>query len=143
MAAGAWIKEDHHVIEGVLRGLGAMHRPAGASFPLGLLAAATHFFTGFVTSIPRKKRGPGPSCARSTVRRIPTLWRFVAAHATLTRHSKAARSPSATRRSCLTTARALAPHVQRPRLASGSISTMATPFSTTPTVGTWRSRACS
>jgi hypothetical protein len=30
VAVGAWIEEDHHVIEGVLRGLDAMRRPPAA-----------------------------------------------------------------------------------------------------------------
>ena len=99
MAAGAWIEEDHHVIEAVLRGLKAMRRPPGASFPLGLLAATTHFFTGFVTRhdqkeervlVPVLRAVDGPADA-------DTLARFVADHATLTRHLAALTAGARTR----------------------------------------------
>jgi CBS domain-containing protein/hemerythrin-like domain-containing protein len=99
MAAGTWIEEDHHVIEAVLRGLKAMRRPPGVSFPLGLLAAATHFFTGFVTRhdqkeervlLPVLRAVDGPADADALVR-------FVADHATLTRHLAALTAGARTR----------------------------------------------
>jgi CBS domain-containing protein/hemerythrin-like domain-containing protein len=99
MAAAAWVEEDHHVIEGVLCGLDAMRRPPGASFPLGLLAAATHFFTGFVTRhdqkeeqvlLPVLRTVDGPADA-------DTLARFVVDHATLTRQLAALTAAARTR----------------------------------------------
>jgi CBS domain-containing protein len=87
MTGGVWIEEDHRVIERVLRELAAMRRPRGAVFPLGLLAAATHFFTGFVARhdekeeqvlVPVLRAADGPTDA-------DTLARCVAEHATLSR----------------------------------------------------------
>jgi CBS domain-containing protein len=55
MEATAWIERDHAVIKPVLAGINTMQRPAGAPFSLGLLAAATTFFAGFVRSHDEKE----------------------------------------------------------------------------------------
>jgi CBS domain-containing protein/hemerythrin-like domain-containing protein len=100
MAAGAWIEEDHHVIEGVLRSLDAMRRPSGASFPLGLLAAATHFFSGFVARHDQKEEQvlwPVLLRAVDVPADADTLARVVADHATLTRQLAALTAGARTR----------------------------------------------
>jgi CBS domain-containing protein len=99
MAAGAWIEEDHHMIEGVLRGLDAMRRPPGASFPLGLLAAATHFFTRFVTRHDQKEERVLLPVLRAVdgLADADTLASVVADHATLTRQLAALTAGARTR----------------------------------------------